>query len=125
MERPTKRGRVREILRPGGAHNDDRGALQPAAHIGQQPQTHLVRPVDVFEHEHQPLTHGEALDDLGDALEELTIVYGPDFELVLRPAELGKEPAESGAVERCESGEGIIHWMQVRGAERVDPRPQR
>src|SRR6266540_4206591 len=53
------------------------------------------------------------------------IVHGTDLEFVLGPAQFRKKPAKSGAVERCESVDGIVAGTQVRRAECVDPRTQR
>src|ERR1044071_8910935 len=101
------------VLRPHPAYSEARGGTRRAPQLAPETQNHLVSPVDVFEDEHQPLTHGNDLDDLGHALKELTIVHGTESEFVLGPAQFGKKPEESRAVERGESRDDIVHGIQV------------
>jgi hypothetical protein len=48
-ERPLDDGRVEQILRARRDHQEERPGVQSAADESEQPNAHLVRPVEVFE----------------------------------------------------------------------------
>ena len=65
---PSRRRQARFFAR--GRDQECRPRRNAATHEGQEPETHLVGPVQILQHEHQRLAVGDLLDELGHALEQ-------------------------------------------------------
>ena len=66
---PGHRG-VGELFVACGGDEQRRPRRNAATHEGEQPEAHLVGPVQVLQHDHQGLPGGDLLDELGHALEQ-------------------------------------------------------
>jgi hypothetical protein len=58
-ERPAEHGSIGQLLRARRHEQEHAPSLEAAANEGQQPEAHLVRPVDVLKDHHRwlPLHH--------------------------------------------------------------------
>ena len=74
LERAVSGRGLGQLLLPGGHHQQQPPRRDPARHEGQQPQRHLVCPVQVFQHQQDRLPRRQPFHKLGHALEEPELV---------------------------------------------------
>ena len=73
-EGPLGEGRVDEVLLARGDHQEERPGVQSTADEGQQPDGHLVRPVQVFEDQRDRMPFRDVPQEQADSLEEHQVV---------------------------------------------------
>jgi hypothetical protein len=123
VHQTPERGRPRQLVVTGGRDDDDRCSGDAPREVGQEPQGHLVRPVQVLERQRDRLSRGQTVDDLGHALEEAEVILAGRG----RPlrAHLGKQTGQLGAPCRADVGEHVRIGGDPAGPERIDPRAER
>ena len=121
-EGPLEHRRVDQILLARGDHQQERPGVESAADEGQQPEAHLVRPVEVFEDQRRvglPCRH--VLQEQAHALEEHQVVGDGRRVAVLRPRAPGRRRPSS---RRTASGRSASHapsGQRPRRSQHVEP----
>ena len=74
LERATRGRGIGQLIIPGGHAQQEPPRRDPARDEGEQPQGHLVRPVEILQDDEDRLARGQAFQELGHALEEPELV---------------------------------------------------
>ena len=115
---------IGELFLARGDDQERRPRRNAAAHEGQQPEAHLVGPVQVLQHEHQRLAGGDLLDELGHALEQRQGAVARAAAGPAMPAS-GSRRANSARRVGCRAPRISSSALSSAAAAGVDPRPER
>ena len=124
VQRVPQEGGLQEILVPHGGDGEQAPSLQAPACEGQEPEAHLIGPVEVLEDQDGGLSEGHSLQELSHGLEELGGIGGGGAR---RRAgrDLGEQPGQLRAPDRTEPVERLAVGGETTGAQDIDPRPER
>ena len=101
VERPAGAGRVDELLFARGRDDEEPPGVEAAADEREEPDAHVVGPVEVLQEEDDRLPLGEAREEGPDGLEKGPVVRGVDRRR--RARDLGDEPGQLAPPAREES----------------------
>ena len=101
-----------------------RQSLQAPPCESQEPEAHLIGPVEVLEDQDGGLSESHSLQELSHGLEELGGIGGGGAR---RRAgrDLGEQPGQLRAPDRTEPVERLAVGGETTGAQDIDPRPER
>ena len=124
VQRVPQKGGLQEILVPHGGDGEQAAMLQAPPREGQEPEAHLIGPVEVLEDQDGGLHEGHSLQELSHGLEELGGIGGGGAR---RRAgrDLGEQPGQLRAPDRTEAVERLAVGGETAGAQDIDPRPER
>ena len=99
--------------------------MEPTPEERQQPEAHLIGPVQVLEDQQKWLPQRQEPHELRDALEELSMVTWTWIGFLSRAPQLGKEPRQFCPQERIQTFDRLVPCVESCCAKGVDPRSER
>jgi hypothetical protein len=96
VERAPQHRRVRHLVVSRGGDHEHGPGLNAASEEAEEPEAHLVGPVEVLQHQQHGRPGREVAHELGDALEDPQVIGRPDWDTTPPGAQLRKEPRKVG-----------------------------
>jgi len=121
LEEPPERRRLGRIVVPSRDHEQDGPPPEPAAEKREQPDAHVVGPVQILEDDQHGLARGEALEQAAHGLEEVPVVRRPGGGRSGRQRQLGKEPRQFRQPAGVDRIEHFLILVEAGPAQRIDP----
>ena len=122
LQCPAQHRGIDQLVLPGRRHHHRRPGRDATRQEAQQPDAHLIGPVQVLEDQEQRPRPAEARQELSHALE--------DFEIVGRPGigaagiQLGQQARQLASAGRGEVRESADLLRDAPGAKRIHPRAE-
>jgi hypothetical protein len=125
VERAAKDRAVGHLLLANADRDQDWRLVEAATEEREEPEAHLVRPVDVLEHEDERLLEGEMPKQSNKSFEQAQGIAPFRHRRQVRGEELRKQPRELGDPDGFQSVQGSRVCQDAALPERVDPGPER
>ena len=120
---------IADLVAPDRGDDEDRAFADDPGEVGQQVERGAVRPLEVFDHEHERSLAGDPLERVEDRLEQLRPGTAPRIETMGigsgRPIEFGDEPRQAAPAGSEQRGQLPRRDATDELAQRGDERRER